>query len=71
MNSAIWGDRYLTEPDWTRVVFIWRFFFPEVIEFCNRLGSSTRPRKTSQGDAEAVSNSLYPVETQSHEFKAD
>lgn len=49
MNSACRGDRYLTQPSWVRVTYYWKVFWPEIIEWCNRVLLMTGPG-TSQRD---------------------
>ena len=43
MDSTCHGDRYLTVPSWMRVTFLWKVFFPEALEWCNRMLLITRP----------------------------
>ncbi|KAH9770047.1 11-beta-hydroxysteroid dehydrogenase 1A [Citrus sinensis] len=49
VNSACRGDRYLTQPSWVRVTYYWKVFWPEIIEWCNRVLLMTGPG-TSQRD---------------------
>ncbi|KAM7471540.1 hypothetical protein LguiA_009723 [Lonicera macranthoides] len=46
VNGTIRGDRDIMEPGWARVLVLWRFFCPEVLEFWNPFTSSTKPKKT-------------------------
>ena len=35
--GAIEGAYYLAVPGWIKPTFLWHVFFPEVLEWCNRL----------------------------------
>ncbi|GAV82252.1 hypothetical protein CFOL_v3_25704, partial [Cephalotus follicularis] len=48
VNSACRGDRYLTEPAWFRVTYLWKVFFPQPIEWSCRLFYVTRSGEAPQ-----------------------
>ncbi|XP_010249449.1 PREDICTED: 11-beta-hydroxysteroid dehydrogenase 1B-like [Nelumbo nucifera] len=78
VKSACRGDRYLTQPLWFRVMFVWKVVCPHVLEWFYRLLYVTPPG-TSQRDAPskkilhhtAANNLLYPSSIQSLETRAD
>ncbi|EEF51746.1 11-beta-hydroxysteroid dehydrogenase-like 4A [Ricinus communis] len=35
VNSVCRGDKYLVEPSWIRILFSWKVFYPEIVEFGN------------------------------------
>ena len=43
VDSACRGEKYLTEPSWTKVTILWKVFCPEIIDWWNRLLLMTRP----------------------------
>lgn len=42
VNSAVRGERYLTQPSWFRVTYIWKVFCPEILEWSYRMMFLTR-----------------------------
>ncbi|XVE56545.1 hypothetical protein DITRI_Ditri04bG0019600 [Diplodiscus trichospermus] len=78
VNSACRGDRYLTQPSWFRVTYLWKVFFPEVIEWGYRLfyfSSPGAPRQEAPSkrilDFTGAKKVLYPTTIQSSEIKTD
>ncbi|XWS37087.1 hypothetical protein CRYUN_Cryun19dG0012800 [Craigia yunnanensis] len=78
VNSACRGDRYLTQPLWFSVTYLWKVFFPEVIEWGYRLFYFSRPGTPHQEapskkilDLTGAKEVLYPPTIQSHEIKTD
>ncbi|CBI15698.3 unnamed protein product, partial [Vitis vinifera] len=76
VKSACRGEKYLTEPSWFRVTYLWKVLCPEVIEWCFRLFYLARP-----GESETLSKKildisgargfLYPTTIQTTDVKAD
>ncbi|KAL6576250.1 Polycomb protein sop-2 [Orobanche hederae] len=78
VRSAVRGERYVTEPAWFRVTYLWKLFFPEVVEWTFRLLSMTRPGEPSREalgkrlmDYSGVKGVLYPETVQVPEPKRD
>ena len=78
VNSACRGDRYLTQPSWFSVTYLWKVFFPEVIEWGYRLFYFSRPGAPPQEalskkilDLTGAKEVLHPSTIQSPEIKTD
>ncbi|KAL3642022.1 Polycomb protein sop-2 [Castilleja foliolosa] len=78
VRGAIRGERYVTEPAWFRVTYLWKLFFPEVVEYTLRFMSMTRPGEPSREalgkklmDYTGVKSVLYPETMQGTEPKRD
>ncbi|KAL0355069.1 UNVERIFIED_CONTAM: 11-beta-hydroxysteroid dehydrogenase 1A [Sesamum radiatum] len=78
VRSAIRGERYVTEPAWFRVTYMWKLFCPEVVEWVFRLMYLARPgepEKETFGkkvlDYTGVKPLLYPETVQATELKND
>ncbi|KAG6683265.1 hypothetical protein I3842_12G003800 [Carya illinoinensis] len=75
VKSACRGDRYLTEPAWFKVIYFWKVFFPEVIEWCYRLmymNSSPQEAPSKKIlDLTGAKNILYPSTLHTSEIKTD
>ncbi|MBA0761749.1 hypothetical protein Gotri_024345 [Gossypium trilobum] len=78
VNSASKGDRYLTQPSWFRVTYLWKLFFPELVEWSYRLSHFSRPGAPHQQapskkilDFTGLKNVVYPSSIQSPEIKTD
>lgn len=78
VNSASKGDRYLTQPSWFRVTYLWKMFFPELVEWGYRLSHFSRPGAPHQQapskkmlDLTGLKNVVYPSSIQSPEIKTD
>ena len=76
VKSACRGERYLTEPSWFRTFFLWKVFFPEVLEWCFRLFYRARPGKSETLskrilDISGARGFLYPTTIQTTDVKAD
>ncbi|XVF08667.1 hypothetical protein REPUB_Repub07fG0022500 [Reevesia pubescens] len=78
VNSTCRGDRYLTQPSWFSVTYLWKLFFPEVIEWGCRLFYFSRPGAPYQEapskkilDLAGAKNVLYPSTIQSPDIKTD
>lgn len=37
VNSACRGERYVTVPAWVRMTYLWKMFWPEVVEWSFKL----------------------------------
>ncbi|OMO55085.1 Short-chain dehydrogenase/reductase SDR [Corchorus olitorius] len=77
-NSACRGDRYVTEPSWFSVTFLWKLFFPEVFEWSGRLFSLPTPGRPPHEalnkrimDFTGAKNVLYPSTIQSPDVKTE
>ncbi|KAG6404172.1 hypothetical protein SASPL_136412 [Salvia splendens] len=55
VRSAVRGERYLTEPRWFRMTYLWKIFCPEVLEWVYRLFYIGNP---GSADAEPLSKKL-------------
>lgn len=55
VRSAVRGERYLTEPRWFRMTYLWKIFCPEVLEWMYRLFYIGNP---GSADAEPLSKKL-------------
>ncbi|KAK6123753.1 hypothetical protein DH2020_042508 [Rehmannia glutinosa] len=78
VRSALRGERYVTEPAWFRVTYLWKLFFPEVVEWTFRLLSMTTPGEPSREalgkrlmDYTGAKSVLYPETVQVTEPKRD
>ncbi|XWS60237.1 hypothetical protein CRYUN_Cryun07bG0018600 [Craigia yunnanensis] len=78
VNSACRGDRYLTQPSWFSVTYLWKVFFPEVIEWGYRFFYFSRPGAPQQEapskkilDLTGAKKVVYPPTIQSSEIKTD
>jgi len=78
VDSVCRGDRYLTIPTWFRVLYLWRVFAPEVVDWCFRMLYMTRPGAPPTDapskklvDLTGAKNVLYPSSLQSPEVKKD
>ncbi|KAL0441901.1 UNVERIFIED_CONTAM: 11-beta-hydroxysteroid dehydrogenase 1A [Sesamum radiatum] len=78
VRSAIRGERYVTEPAWFRVTYLWKQLCPEVVEWVFRvmyLASPGNPQKETIGkkvlDYTGAKSLLYPETVQVPEPKND
>ncbi|XVF49579.1 hypothetical protein PTKIN_Ptkin04bG0023800 [Pterospermum kingtungense] len=78
VNSACRGDRYLTQPSWFSVTYVWKMFFPEVVEWGHRLfkfSTAGGPHQEAPGkkilDFTGAKSVLYPTSIQSPDIKTD
>ncbi|CAK9327245.1 unnamed protein product [Citrullus colocynthis] len=72
------GHRYVTEPSWYNVLYYWKAFCPEVVEWCYRILAMPAP---GASESDALSKYaldftggkylLYPSSIRSTELKAD
>lgn len=37
VKSACQGDHYVAQPPWIRPTLFWRVFWPEILDWCNRI----------------------------------
>ncbi|EEF51747.1 11-beta-hydroxysteroid dehydrogenase A [Ricinus communis] len=78
VNSARRGDKYLTEPKWFRMTWIWKVFCPDAIEWNYRLSylpgegepAAEAPSKKVL-DMTGAKKILYPESIQMPELKTD
>ncbi|PIA33839.1 hypothetical protein AQUCO_04000128v1 [Aquilegia coerulea] len=77
VNGVCRGDRYITEPSWYKVLYLWRVFCPEVLEWFNHLmlvpgpGNSTETLSKKILDVTRAKYFLYPTSLQEPEVKVD
>ncbi|KAL6280869.1 hypothetical protein ACE6H2_017750 [Prunus campanulata] len=79
VKSVCRGDRYLTEPAWFGVTYIWKVFCPELLEWGYRLMYVTRPGSSAKEApskkildySTGAKNVLYPETLHSPEVKTD
>ncbi|OMO84182.1 Short-chain dehydrogenase/reductase SDR [Corchorus capsularis] len=78
VNSVCRGDRYVTEPSWFSVTYLWKLFFPEVFEWSCRLISLPAPGRPPHEalnkrilDFTGAKNVLYPSTIQSPDVKTE
>ncbi|OMO84173.1 Short-chain dehydrogenase/reductase SDR [Corchorus capsularis] len=76
VNSACRGDRYLTQPFWFGVTYLWKAFFPEVIELGYRIFALPSPETPHHEalskrimDFPGAKEVLYPSSIQSPDVK--
>ncbi|KAL3839116.1 hypothetical protein ACJIZ3_023707 [Penstemon smallii] len=71
VRSAIRGERYVTEPTWFRMTYIWKVLCPEVLEGMYRIlhvtGQGEHPKDYTHG----ATSLLYPETVQVPEQKKD
>ncbi|KAF4361577.1 hypothetical protein F8388_007593 [Cannabis sativa] len=67
VKSALKGQRYLTEPSWFKVTYIWKVFCPEILEWGYRLFYLNKPGTEASEtpskkilDVSGAKNFLYP-----------
>ena len=65
VDSACRGEKYLTEPSWTKVTILWKVFCPEIIDWWNRLLLMTRPGSSHRA---APSKKIFDVARDVKEF---
>ncbi|KAF5196309.1 11-beta-hydroxysteroid dehydrogenase 1B [Thalictrum thalictroides] len=77
VNGVCRGDKYITEPSWYNVLYLWRVFCPEVLEWFNHLmlvpavGTSTETLSKKILDVTRAKYFLYPTSIQESELKTD
>ncbi|KAJ9568538.1 hypothetical protein OSB04_004504 [Centaurea solstitialis] len=79
VRRAMRGDRYITEPKWMRMTYVWKVLWPEVVEWTYRLMCMTKVGGESRHDTlgkkildiTGAQNVLYPENIQSSEMKSD
>ncbi|KAJ4728821.1 11-beta-hydroxysteroid dehydrogenase [Melia azedarach] len=65
VNSACRGDKYLTQPSWVRVTYFLKVFWPEMIDWLNRILLMSEPG-TSQRDT--LSKKIFDIANGIKEF---
>ncbi|XP_050224762.1 11-beta-hydroxysteroid dehydrogenase 1A-like [Mercurialis annua] len=78
VNSARRGDKYLTEPKWFRMTWIWKVFCPDALEWSYRwfyLPGQDEPATEAPSkkvlDMTGAKNILYPESILTPEHKTD
>ncbi|GER45504.1 11-beta-hydroxysteroid dehydrogenase 1B [Striga asiatica] len=78
VRGAIRGERYVTEPAWFKVTYLWKLLFPELVEWSLRLMSMTGPGEPSREalgkrlmDYTGAKTVLYPETVQVSETKRE
>ncbi|KAG6401875.1 hypothetical protein SASPL_138743 [Salvia splendens] len=64
VRSAVRGERYLTEPRWFRMTYVWKIFCPEVLDWMYRLlyigNPGSEPLSKKVVDYSGAMSLLYP-----------
>ncbi|XP_071712084.1 11-beta-hydroxysteroid dehydrogenase A-like [Rutidosis leptorrhynchoides] len=79
VKQAIRGDRYVTEPSWMKMSYMWKVMWPEAVEWVNRLMCMTTVGGESRHDTfgkkimdiAGAQSILYPTSIQSSEMKME
>lgn len=78
VNSACRGDRYLTEPAWFKMTYLWKAFCPEIIEWTYRLLYLAGPREPPTEapsknlvDLPGAKKLVYPSTIQTTQIKTE
>ncbi|MCD7462869.1 hypothetical protein HAX54_049557 [Datura stramonium] len=78
VKSACRGDNYLTEPPWFKTLFIYRIFFPELVEWFQRWFLIPGPGKPATEapskillDVTGLQEYVYPASVLSPHIKGD
>ncbi|KDP22590.1 hypothetical protein JCGZ_26421 [Jatropha curcas] len=78
VNSACRGDKYLTEPAWLRVTWLWKVFCPDMLEWNYRFLFLNRPEEPATEaptkkilDMTGAKKILYPETIQTTEPKIE
>ncbi|KAL7607456.1 hypothetical protein Lser_V15G17442 [Lactuca serriola] len=79
VKGALRGERYVTEPGWMKMSYVWKVLWPEAMELVNRLMCMTTVGGDSRDDTfgkkvldiSGAQNILYPQSIQSSEMKVD
>ncbi|GJX09126.1 11-beta-hydroxysteroid dehydrogenase 1B-like protein [Tanacetum coccineum] len=75
VKQAIRGERYVTEPSWMKMSYVWKVLWPEAVEWVNHLTCMTTVGGDSRHDTfgkkvmdiAGAKNILYPASIQSDE----
>uniref|UniRef100_A0A9R1XKI4 3-oxoacyl-[acyl-carrier-protein] reductase n=1 Tax=Lactuca sativa TaxID=4236 RepID=A0A9R1XKI4_LACSA len=78
VKGALRGERYVTEPGWMKMSYVWKVLWPEAMEWINRLMCMTTVGGDSRDDTfgkkvldiSGAQNILYPQSIQSSEMKS-
>nr|XP_043617752.1 11-beta-hydroxysteroid dehydrogenase A-like [Erigeron canadensis] len=79
VKRAMRGDRYVTEPGWMNITYVWRVLWPEAVEWTTRLMCMTTVGGESHHDTfgkkildiTGAQGLLYPTSIQSSELKSE
>ncbi|KAI3671446.1 hypothetical protein L1987_87184 [Smallanthus sonchifolius] len=79
VKQALRGERYVTEPSWMKMSYVWKVLWPEAVEWVNRLMCMTTIGGESPHDTVGKRimdmiggrGILYPASIQSSEIKSD
>ncbi|KAF5792998.1 putative oxidoreductase [Helianthus annuus] len=79
VKQALRGERYVTEPAWMRMSYVWKVLWPEAVEWMNHLTNMMTvggdPRYDTLGkkimNMTGAQGVLYPTSIQSSEVKSD
>ncbi|KAI3761439.1 hypothetical protein L1987_51855 [Smallanthus sonchifolius] len=79
VKQALRGERYVTEPSWMKMSYVWKVLWPEAVEWVNRLmcmttiGGESRHDTVGKRIMDMVGGRgiLYPASIQSSEIKSD
>lgn len=73
VKQALRGERYVTEPSWMKMSYVWKVLWPEAVEWVNHLMCMTTVGGDSLHDTfgkkvmdvAGAKNILYPASIQS------
>lgn len=79
VKQAIRGERYVTEPSWMKMSYVWKVMWPEAVEWVNRLMYMTTIGGESRHDTfgkkildiTGAQSILHPTSIQSSEMKME
>lgn len=79
VKQVLRGERYVTEPTWMKMSYVWKVLWPEAVEWVNHLtnmatigGDSNRDTFGKKIlDIAGAQGVLYPSSIQSSEMKSD
>lgn len=77
VKQVLRGERYVTEPSWMKMSYVWKVMWPEAVEWINRLMCMTTVGGDSPHDTfgkkimdiVGAQNLLYPTSIQTSEMK--
>lgn len=75
VRGAMRGERYVTEPKWFRVTYLWKLLCPEVVEWMMYIASPGEESSEALGkklmDYSGAKTLLYPESVYAAEPKRD
>ncbi|KAK9066391.1 hypothetical protein SSX86_013713 [Deinandra increscens subsp. villosa] len=78
VKQALRGERYVTEPAWMKMSYVWKVLWPEAVEWVNHAMSMTTVGESSRDtlgkkimNITGAKGVLYPMSIQSPEMKSE